>query len=102
MPSRSGGNALSMDAQEEGKPLKAAKATKVKRPSTAYALFVKEKYSSISDTLPANERSVALVRRPTSQIGIQPHALRGAQDLQLRQPHNATVCMLCCGGCCLD
>ena len=49
-------------AQEEGKPLKAAKVPKVKRPGTAYALFVKEKYTSISDTFPAGERSVSVVR----------------------------------------
>jgi len=35
---------------------------KVKRPGTAYALFVKEKYTSISDMFPAGERSVSVVR----------------------------------------
>ena len=48
-----------MCVQEEGKPVKAPKVPK--RPGTAYTLFVKEKYSSISDTLPANERNVGMV-----------------------------------------
>jgi len=42
--------------------LKAPKVPKVKRPGTAYALFVKEKYTSISDMFPAGERSVSVVR----------------------------------------
>ena len=51
--------------------MKAAKVPKVKRPGTAYALFVKEKYSSISDTLPASDRSVALVRPRPNFLGIR-------------------------------
>ncbi len=52
-----------MRVQEEAKPVKAAKAPKMpKRPGTAYTLFVKEKYSSVSDTLPEGDRNVGMVR----------------------------------------
>ena len=76
--------------QEEGKPLKAPKVPKVKRPGTAYALFVKEKYTSISDTLPAGERSVSLVRSTfqTSEDGSLA-ALRVVPGLQRAQGQRA-------------
>ena len=57
--------------------MKAAKAPKApKRPGTAYTMFVKEKYSSVSDTMPAGERSVALVR-----TGLLQHAYSNTETV---------------------